>query len=241
MTLAHLTVRRPVATALDVGTGNGIQAILAARHAEHVVATDVNERALAYAELNALLNGVDGLELLHGSYFEPVRDRTFDLVVSNPPYVISPESALLFRDSGLGRDRVSEFMAAELPRALAEGGFASLMVSWAQEADAPPAPVAWLEDSGVDALLLHSATDDPLATASSWNRDLAREEGLYAEAIDRWLDYFASEGIEAIGYGTIVMRRRQRLELDPVPGAAEAEHRSGAAPSRAALRRRTTS
>ncbi len=41
-TLAALTPRRPVARALDVGTGCGVQALLAARHSEHVVATDVN-------------------------------------------------------------------------------------------------------------------------------------------------------------------------------------------------------
>ena len=49
VTLADLTIRRPVGTALDVGTGCGIQALLAARHAERVVATDINERALVFA------------------------------------------------------------------------------------------------------------------------------------------------------------------------------------------------
>ena len=60
---ANLTVRRPVARALDVGTGNGIQALLAARHADHVVATDVTERALAFAAFNCALNGVENVEL----------------------------------------------------------------------------------------------------------------------------------------------------------------------------------
>ena len=109
-TLANLTVRRPVARALDVGTGNGIQALLASRHAEHVVATDVNERALAFARFNLALNGVSNVELRQGSFLEPVEGERFDLVVANPPYVISPESSFVFRDSGLGRDRVSELV-----------------------------------------------------------------------------------------------------------------------------------
>jgi Methylase of polypeptide chain release factors len=50
VTLASLTVRRDVASALDVGTGCGVQALLAAKHAERVVATDINERALAFAD-----------------------------------------------------------------------------------------------------------------------------------------------------------------------------------------------
>ena len=51
--LGNLTVRRPVERALDVGTGSGILAVLAARHAERVVATDLSERALAFAAFNA--------------------------------------------------------------------------------------------------------------------------------------------------------------------------------------------
>jgi SAM-dependent methyltransferase len=55
--LGNLTVRRPVARALDVGTGSGILTVLAARHAERVVATDLSERALAFAAFNAALSG----------------------------------------------------------------------------------------------------------------------------------------------------------------------------------------
>ena len=91
VTLAKLTVRRPVARALDTGTGNGIQALLASRHARAVTATDVNPRALAFGRLNAGLNGVENLELREGSYFEPVEGERFDLLTCNPPYVISPE------------------------------------------------------------------------------------------------------------------------------------------------------
>ena len=145
ITLADLTVRRPVDTALDVGTGNGIQALLAARHARHVVATDVNERALAFAALNAAINGCDNIELRAGSFFEPVAGERFGLVVCNPPYVISPEMEYVFRDSGLGRDRVSEQLVGELPDHLDDGGFGTIMASWIQAGDdvtARPARVA---------------------------------------------------------------------------------------------------
>src|SRR4051812_7653219 len=104
--LAHLTVRGEGERALDLCTGNGIQAILLAAHATHVVATDVNARALAYAAFNAALNGADNVETRLGSFFKPVGDERFDLVVANPPYVVSPESAYLFRDSGMPGDAV---------------------------------------------------------------------------------------------------------------------------------------
>ncbi len=207
--LSHLTVRSPVSNALDVGTGCGIQAILASRHSERVVAADVSERALAFAGLNVALNGIENVELRRGSYLEPVRGERYDLVVANPPYVVSPESAYFFRDSGLGRDRVSEQLARELPSVLAEGGFATVMVSWVHAPDSDlPRPAGWVGDAGVDALVLHTGTEDPLTTAAAWNRDLADDEEAYGRAIDRWVEYYESEGIPALAYGAIVMRRR---------------------------------
>ncbi len=206
-TLAHLTVRRPVARALDVGTGNGIQALLVAAHAEQVVATDVNERALVFAAFNAALNGIDNVEFGAGSFLEPVQGERFDLVVANPPYVVSPDTDYLFRDSGLGRDRVSEQLVRALPDVLADGAFATVMVSWIDGGEDPPRPATWLAGSGCDGFVLHSRTDDALASAAVWNRDAASPEE-YREGLNRWTNYYRDEGIDAIGYGAIVLRRR---------------------------------
>ena len=92
--LASLTPRRRVERALDIGTGNGAHALLAAAHADHVIATDVNARALAFTQISAALNGIDNVETRLGSLFEPVAGETFDLITCNAPYVISPERAL---------------------------------------------------------------------------------------------------------------------------------------------------
>ena len=131
VTLAKLTVRREVRRALDVCTGNGIQALLASRHAETVVATDINARALEIAGLNCSLNGSSNVELRQGSYFEPAGNERFDLITCNPPYVISPESTYAYRDSGLPGDTVSRLAVQEASRALTEGGFAHILISWA--------------------------------------------------------------------------------------------------------------
>jgi hypothetical protein len=208
LTLSDLTVRRPVERALDMGTGCGIQALLAADHAEHVVATDVNERALAFAALNAALNGIENVEFRAGNFFEPVAGERFGLVVSNPPYVISPESSYLFRDSGLGRDRVSERLVAELPAFLEPGGFGTITASWVEEGEPLARPLGWLEGSGCDAWLFHTGTEAVLDTAAAWNLDREGDEQDFAEAVDRWLEYFRAEGIERIGYGAFVLRRR---------------------------------
>ena len=207
--LAHLTVRSAGERALDVGTGNGIQAILLAEHAERVVATDVNARALSYAAFNAALNGAGNIELKQGSFFEPVEGELFDLVVANPPYVVSPESAWLFRDGGLRGDAVSEQVVRAAPAVLAQGAFASVLIAWSLDPDDPAVrPRSWLDGSGCDAFLLHTSTDDPIETASAWNRELLDRPDVYADALDRWLAYYQELGIEQLGYACLVLRKR---------------------------------
>jgi Methyltransferase small domain len=207
--LAHLVVRGGGERALDVGTGNGIQALLLAAHAASVVATDLNERALGYAAFNAALNGASKVETRLGSFFEPVAREEFDLVVVNPPYVISPETTYLFRDAGMRGDAVSEHVVRAAPAALAPGGLAFVLISWALDPrDPAERPRAWVEGAGCDAILLHTSTDDPIATATLWNRELLDRPDAYADALDRWLAYYRELGIEHIGYACIVLRKR---------------------------------
>jgi hypothetical protein len=224
VTLAKLAVRTECRTALDLGTGCGIQALLAAKHAARVVATDVNPRALAFAAFNAALNGIDTIDFRSGDAFEPVGDERFDLIVANPPYVISPDTTFAYRDSGLQGDELCRRIVRAAADHLAEGGFAHVLVSWAHEAGGDwAAPLrAWVEDSGCDAWLLHYRTSDPVAHAAGWLRPLGESEpGEHEESLDRWLAYLDRLGVDAVGYGAIVLRRRSIgsnwIRTDPLP------------------------
>jgi len=135
VTLAKLAVRRRVRRVLDLGTGCGIQALLAAKHAERVVATDINPRALGFAGFNARLNGIDNVELRPGSAFDPVAGERFDLILANPPYVISPDTSYAYRDSDLPADDLCRRIVTEAPAFLEAGGFAHILVSWAHAQD----------------------------------------------------------------------------------------------------------
>jgi len=81
-------------TVLDIGTGCGILAIIAARKAKKVVATDVNPHAIKCVRLNAKINEVvDKVDLRQGDLFQPLRENErFDLIVFNAPYLPAPES-----------------------------------------------------------------------------------------------------------------------------------------------------
>jgi hypothetical protein len=189
-----------------------MQAIHASAHAGRVVATDINARALAFAGFNAQLNGAANIELRQGSFFEPVAGERFGLVACNPPFVISPETAYLFRDGGLEGDAVSRQVLETIPGMLEEGAFATVLLSWAHRRDEDwSAPLrAWLEGSGCDAILLHHVTQDPLSHAASWNREHhGSDPEAFEAALARWLDYLDRLGIDGIAYGGAVLRRRE--------------------------------
>ncbi len=208
--LVHLTVRRPVATAVDIGAGSGIQALLAARHATRVTATDINPRALAFARFSAALNNVAPIEFLEGDLTAPVAGRHFDLVVSNPPFVVSPDHDYLYRDSGHAADGVSRQVVQDAGALLSEGGYAHVLVSWVHGAGADwSQPLRdWVGGLGCDAWLLHFGSQDALDYATAWNQPLQGDPERHAAAVGRWIDYFARENIEAIGYGAVILRRR---------------------------------
>ena len=208
MQLGALTVRLPVGSVLDLGCGGGVQALLAAGHAERVVAVDVNPRALEFTRFNARLNGVANVECRQGDFFAPVQGERFGLVVCNPPYAISPDARYVFRDSGRPGDSVCEEIVRRIPAHLEEGGFASVLCNWALgpgEAWSAP-PRRWVEGSGCDAWIIGSGTRDPLSYAAGWNR--GADTGDYAGSIDRWLAYYREQNIEALGMGAVILRRR---------------------------------
>jgi methylase of polypeptide subunit release factors len=209
--LSDLAVRRRVGLGLDLGCGGGIQSLLMSRHCEHVIATDLNPRALEFTQLNAQINGVTNIETRLGSFFEPVEGLAFDLVLCNPPYVISPVSQFLYRDSGMPADSLCRQLVGEVGLHLAEGGYGQLLVSWVQPEQRPWAAVLeeWLGDAPCDAWFLHYSTEDPLSNAAKWNRPLRFAElAGFGEAVDRWTAYFRENSIDAIGFGSVTLRRR---------------------------------
>jgi len=203
LALARLTVDdiRHVAQALDIGSGNGVQALLLARHADHVVATDVSERALRFTELNAALNGRTNIETRAGSWLAPVESERFGVIVCSPPYVISPGSGLLYRDGDVRGDRLSELLVRDIPAYLDHDGYASVLVSWVPGGSVDePAPLRWAEESGCDVLVLALHRESAHDAAAAWN------EG--GDDLRTWLEFYRDQGIEEIAYGAVVLHRR---------------------------------
>jgi protein-L-isoaspartate O-methyltransferase len=214
--LAQLTVRRPVASALDLGTGCGVQALHLAAHAERVVATDVNPRALSLTRFNAQLNGcATNVDVRDGSFYEPVRGETFDLIATNPPFVISPATGerLVYRDSGLPGDRVVEDVVRHSVRHLSETGMLQVLANWVvTDGQTWDERVGGWVPEGCDALLVQRELVDPAAYVELWLKDSGHHPATggtledYRRRYDTWLSWFDEQRVSAVGFGWITVR-----------------------------------
>ncbi|WP_336275949.1 methyltransferase [Nocardioides sp. B-3] len=184
-----------------------------------VVATDVNRRALWMTRFNAVLNGVE-VDVREGSFFEPVEGERFDLIATNPPFVISPATGerLVYRDSGLPGDRVVEDIVRAAPDHLTEHGLCPVPANWSivRGTDWDERLGSWLTDD-CDALVIQREVIDPSEYVEMWLKD----EGVhgtphYPHRYDTRLSWFDEQGIEGVGFGWINVRAggtgRHRLE-----------------------------
>lgn len=241
--LAQMTMRTPVASALDLGTGCGVQSLHLLQHAERVVATDINPRALQLARLTAALNRAS-VDIRDGSLYEPVAGETFDLIVTNPPYVMSPPSKdgerLVYREGSFAGDGLVEAVVKGAPAHLNPGGSLQVLGNWAIVEGQPwqERVAGWAEGSDCDVWVVERErldiydyievwlTDAGLAGSPDW-------EPRYRE----WLDYFKGLGIVGVGMGWITLTRSLRptpdVQVESWPhaiaqpvGQALAEHQS---------------
>jgi methylase of polypeptide subunit release factors len=207
-----LVVRRPVARALDLGTGVGALALGLSRHARQVTAADLSPRALAFARFNAALNGGPALALVRSDRFAGLGRRRFDLIVGNLPFVISPERRFTYRDAGAPGD---DFLAAtvrETGRYLVDGGLAQYLGQWAhvgnEEEDERLAP--WFVAAGCDALVLRFETEPVDVYAARWSPGPGVPDADdRLRRLDRWMAYYRRAGIRAISTGLFTLRRRR--------------------------------
>ena len=210
--LAQLTMREEVDRSLDLGTGCGVQALHLARHSGRVIATDVNQRALWVAPFNAALNEVAGdVEVREGSFFEPVAGERFDLIATNPPFVISPATGerLVYRDSGLPGDRVVEHIVRTAPSHLTDGGWCQVLANWVIPVGGDwQGRIAGWVPAGCDTFVVQREVLDPPAYVELWLKDAGLHgTSDYLVRYDTWLSWFEEEGIEAVGFGWINLRR----------------------------------
>lgn len=210
-TLVSITPREHVGVAADIGTGCGIQALLLARHSGRVIATDISHRALRLAELSAGLNGVTTIEFRHGSLLEPLSEPV-DLLVSNPPFVITPRSTdttFEYRDGGMTGDRLVRELFTQIPENLNPGGRSVCLGNWEAASGKDDGPETWVDDEDTSVFVIEREALDPIAYAETWIRDggIPRASTAWNEAAAAWIDDFATRAVDEIVFGYVLMNR----------------------------------
>ena len=221
-TLAQVTVRRGVESALDIGTGCGVQALHLSRHAAQVTATDAVPRALRLAATGFALSGVD-VELVEGDLADPVVGREFDLVVCNPPFVVGPAARFAYRDAGRDSDAMSRDAVRAAASVLTDGGVAQLLVNWLHVAgeDWRDRVAEWVSDLGCDAWLIERDAQDPVDYVSTWLADAGERDESLAE---QWLQWFDQARVEGVGLGWVLLCRGtapHRVSVETVAQAVD--------------------
>ena len=217
LTLAAATPRDVVDSALDLGTGCGVQALLADDHSRRTVATDRNPRASAYARLAGALNRT-GLDVRTGDLLGPVAGERFDLVVSNPPFVVGPGVRYTYRDSGLGGDELCRRLVQQAPAHLSPDGVAVLLTSWLhlEGEDGDERVRSWFAGTGCDGWVVQRELAAPEDYVTAWLRD-TDEGARFDELYDAWLDWFAAGRVEAVAFGVVAMTPgSERVVLEQV-------------------------
>ena len=215
LTLAALTPRKPVETALDLGVGCGIQTLYLLRHVRQVVATDISTRALEFTAFNVALAGVDSarVQLRQGNLLEPVASQRFDLIVSNPPFVITPPSVrqaglplMEYRDAG---GPILPALVRGLEDHLNPDGVAVMLGNWEhREGTSWRTSVNQWIGKSLDAWIIQREVQDPVEYAAMWLRDggLTPERSgvAFENALAAWQEDFDSRQVSGVGMGYLV-------------------------------------
>lgn len=231
---------RPVRSALEIGTGCGIVALTLASRCDRVVATDISPRALAFARANLLLHSIKNVELRLGDMYAPVEADQFDLIVSNPPFVIAPVNPSeqhVYRSANEPGDELLKRFLAQAPEHLTDDGVLVSLANWEYR---------WgsARDTGVvhdlipqagrtcSAWVIERGTQTPIEYASLWLRDggVRETDPQYAEALLRWVDDFATRRVTEVAFGYVMVRKHAEapsVRFEQVAGALGGGERFG--------------
>lgn len=210
-TLQMFALRTPSRATLDLGAGCGILSILAASHSERVAATDLNPRAAEFTAFNARLNGMDNIECYTGDTFEPVQSQTFDLILANPPFFVTPSSSRLYCENSMELDGYCRRVVRESAGHLNEGGYLQMAFEWVQiRGQAWQERLAeWAEGTGCDVWIVRSYAGDPESYAFQRTRNqYAKAPERTAARYEELVAYYRERGVEQISGGLLAMRRR---------------------------------
>jgi hypothetical protein len=222
--LYRFAIRRKSARTLELCSGNGAIGLSAAAWSDHVVLTDLNDRAREFAEFSAALNGIQSAQYRIGDSFQPVAGEKFDLILANPPFYVTPSLKFMAVSNELGLDQFCRRLVRQATDHLNDGGFCQMLCEWVEVEGQTweDRLEEWFDGTGCDAWVVKGNTTKPDKYAQSriretfpldWSSDAPR----YSE----WMAYYREHKLVAIHRGLIALRKRAgsnwvRIEDSPM-------------------------
>lgn len=217
--LIRLAEHLPGASVLDVGCGPGSVALFAASRGAQVWGTDINPRAIELARWNARLNGLTATFEV-GDLTAPVRGRRFDLVFSQPPFVMQPSGmeAVTYLHGGAWGDELAFRLFAQLPVILAPAGMAAILLDIALRPGAlfHQRVRAVLDGAPLDlvVLLAKGMTPDVQAIAYAQLEDPGLGPRFARDAV-RYRRHLSELGVTAFHHGLVLLRAPREVAAMP--------------------------
>ena len=201
--VAQSVIRRQYDRVLDLCCGSGVQSFLLHGLAREFVAVDRNARALNFGRFGAAMNGYTNVDFRESDCYSAVAGETFDAIVCNPPFAVSPGGEKMYRDGGMSGDGFARRVIREAPGYLREGGdgFFVFDVAAIGEASSEDRLREWVQGLDCDVVAIAAKAMDAAAYTRAW---LAGEE----EEAARWREYLAEASVRSISNWNVVLRKR---------------------------------
>ena len=208
--LVNTAPRRASECTLDLCTGSGIQSIVASKYSESVVAVDINPRAIRFARFNVQLNGVNNVKVLEGDLYEAVREKNFDTILANPPFVPSPDANMKFRDGGVNGENILSNIVHQAPKYLTDNGRLYIVTDLVDVANYRKKLMCWWGKNAAKTLLLKTADrNEILFSVPHCHYPFNQTYGEYSNELLKWVDNFKKSNLSAVNFGYILIEKSQ--------------------------------
>jgi carbamoyltransferase len=213
--LVQTAPRQACARVLDLCCGSGIQGLVASRYAQHIVAVDLNPRAVRFARFNSQLNGIANYEVRQGSLYEVVEDEQFDCILANPPFVPSPEESLKFRDGGASGEKILRAIIQGAWQHLSPKGRLCIVTDLVDVPSYEAKLESWMGAVDAYGLILTTADrDEILFSVPHCHAPFSQSLSEYNRELDRWVENFRKADLNAVNFGYILAWKREMPGCD---------------------------
>lgn len=215
LTLSEVSIKKSVESVLDLGCGSGFLSIIASRHSQYVVGTDLNPRAINFSTFNAYLNNITNCRFICGDLYQPIDEEKYDLILSNPPYEIAINKTNLFQDGGEYGHKVLKRIIKGAPLHLTKNGFCQIITKIAefQNESKEKTFKKWLSDekAHIFFLLLYKMSIDESVYSICIDLFTYKDKSLhykkYSENISKILQHFEIIHFSHISFGLIILTK----------------------------------